>query len=179
MLYPLIFPLQLTAAFVVGTCVVLGVVLALKRVNAVKGVVAVIATLVLAPIPVLLATAWVVDMFRYGTFTYATASEITDGHVKLPPSASNITVVKYASGHQARFQVAEQELVAWLSTIPRPQGSAPKYGPEDFSARFAEYGWLPPADIRFLEGPRAANGGGFNVWFSPSAATAWLDAGYW
>ncbi|MBS0266703.1 MAG: hypothetical protein JSS02_32545 [Planctomycetes bacterium] len=125
-----------------------------------------------------------VEFVRNGRFTYQTAIEITDPKVKLPPSATDITLFKYASGHDARFKVSNADLSQWLESNQanrkenRPDGSFGARVP----AHFSKYGWPSNDDENDLEeysGPIAETGAGFDIWYSPKNGTAYLHCGYW
>ena len=135
-------------------------------------------------IPSCVGISLIVEFVRYGRFTYQGAVEITDAKVQLPPSATEITLFKYASGHDARFKVSKEDLSQWLESNQadrsekRPDGTLGASVP----AHFSKYGWPSNADKNDLEkyvGPIAETGAGFVVWYSPKNGIAYLHCGYW
>ncbi len=135
-----------------------------------------------------------IDATRFGEFTYASTAAVDNEFVRdsLPPSATDITVLCAENQHRARFRVKEEALTNWLDEVNEEFRATQRnkleanddLTPEISSAaelarRFGDLGWEPPQDCLKLEGPRAANGAGFDVWYSPSRHEAYLWAAYW
>ena len=120
------------------------------------------------------------DLVRHGRFWYQTAREIADSRVRLPPSATEITVFKYGSGHDARFTVSNDDLMEWLHNNQAERNHS-KFG-LFIPAHFSKYGWPSGDDKVGMEeytGPHAPNGAGFSVWYSRKNGIAYLHAGFW
>lgn len=130
----------------------------------------------------------VVDLVRFGKFSYDSATQVKDRHVRIPASATQITLFKWHAGHDARFAISNDDLMEWLQDYHVERDSS-KIS-LDFNARdrldlpmhFRERGW--PAsehmeDLKKYNGPRAQNGGGFDVWYSRKYRIAYLYGNYW
>jgi hypothetical protein len=131
-----------------------------------------------------------VHSVRYGRFEYAEATSISDRHVEIPPSATNIEVYKSYTGHQARFMVTEEHLNSWLVKVistyegywdgePEMNYNLSELSQTEFDKRFGQFGWTYDPSIYELLGPHAPNGAGFLIWYSPAQQMAYMDAGYW
>jgi hypothetical protein len=147
-------------------------------------------------IPACVGVGTVVNFFRYGEFQYEKPDDIGDKHIHLPPSARNIVVHKYYSGHVAKFSVNHDDMMAWLDIIEakRQHQISPEdektFGPswkqqhEDlqrkwFAGTFGRYGWEYVEGTVMYDGPSARTGAGFDVWYSAETGTAFQIAGYW
>jgi hypothetical protein len=191
MLAPIILPLQLTLLLFAAITVVVvsrgksGE----KRVQ--RFLVCFFAGIILF-VPVLFGVGYLVDSVRYGEFHYADGSKIRDRkYIELPRKATDITVHKYASGHEARFTVSEADLKSWLDEYwrthpwvrkPEVRDNEPEAQPmsaEEFARQFGRHNWEFMSDLKRYPGPTSARGGGFTLWHSPSRNVAYLAAGYW
>jgi hypothetical protein len=135
-------------------------------------------------IPSCLGIELLMDLARHGKFSYRSAGEITDPHVRLPTSATEITVFKYGSGHDVRFSVSNDDLMEWLQNHRAERGD--KRPDSTFGAivpaHFSKYGWPFNDDKEDLEkynGPPAPNGAGFTVWYSRNNGIAYLHRSFW
>lgn len=145
-------------------------------------------------LPLLLAVGFVVDAFRYGEFTYASAAEIGDPNVEIPATATDITLYKSASGHTVRFQVDQELLLRWMDSVAQKRreytsdNTAFVRDAEEpdlefrrylFDTAFGHYDWPMPADVVRYQGWRSGRGGGYDVWYSPATRTGFIAAAYW
>lgn len=134
----------------------------------------------------------VIDSQRFGIFEYSTFADVKDFRVEryLPPAARDITLNKYGQGFRARFTISQAELDAELNAAWKEYGdrSATKRGglrtqnPVSASSHeynFGELDWPYISDMKEHHGPRAANGAGFTLWYSPSMEIAYERADYW
>ncbi len=108
----------------------------------------------------------------------------------MPETAKDITVEQRSQGFRAKFKIDKQKLNDWLdqywerygkhASEPRSPVEEPQpIKPEEFEFQFADLGWPPISDAVEYEGPRAANGAGFTIWYSESQGVAYQHAGYW
>ena len=150
------------------------------------------AAAVVSFIPILMIVGEIVDSRRYGQFQFERAAEVGDPYVRLPDSATGITLHKYASGHEVRFTVDPPALANWMESVaqsrrdesgkPTPFQESPTdwdRGATRFQNAFGRHGWTMPDDIVRYDGWRSPRGGGFDVWYSPSAQEGYIRAGYW
>lgn len=184
MCYPFVLPAQVTFLLLVLSVIV--AILVAPKAGARRWAAGVATGLVgvVLFVPTCIGVGFALDPIRYGEFHYATAKDARDRHGWLPPQAVDITYHAFASGHEAKFTIDEQDLLEWLRSFPSPAGerlpsSAQDAVAEDFNGPLGLLGWTPPRDTKVIMGPRAANGAGFTIWYSPSERVAYLSAGYW
>ncbi|MCH8514460.1 MAG: hypothetical protein LAT83_22785 [Kiritimatiellae bacterium] len=149
-----------------------------------------IACLAFIPSCALIAT--ILDTQRFGVFEYASFDATNDFRVHryLPPSARDITVHKYASGHRAKYTIEEEALRAFLDDLWRSGGNrsavfrdelrdgAPA-AEDEVASIFEDLGWPDFGEAIRLTGPIADNGAGATYFYNQSTRTAYHDAGYW
>ena len=147
------------------------------------------AAAVLAFVPFCLGINVVSDAVRFGESRHATADGVDAPEVArwLPPAATEIDVHRYATGFEARYAIGGDDLRAWVDAERArwggnaaderrpPEPAASPYGGPLF--RWAD--WPTPDDLIWFDGPHAANGAGFTIWYSPSEGRAYQTAGYW
>lgn len=193
MLAPLILPLQINCVVVALITLAAAVLWDRQAKRAVSAVALGFLTGFILFIPSLFVVGAVVDAWRYGKFEYASGAEIRDRYVEIPESATNVTLHKYASGHEVRFQVDEVTLLAWMDFVTKKRGDFSKATPfereeqstsGDFSQhewerRFGRRHWARPADIVRYKGWHSGRGAGFDVWYSAESQTAYISASYW
>lgn len=192
MLWPLILPFKITAAVIAAVIAILT--LAAPRFKWRRRPVFFYSFIVgiVAFVPSFAGITSVIDMQRFGTFEHGTFADVEDFRVEryLPPAARDITLNKYGQGFRARFTISQAELDAELNAAWREYGyrSATKRGglrtqnPVSVSSHehnFGELDWPYIPDMKEYHGPRAANGAGFTLWYSPSTETAYERADYW
>ena len=107
----------------------------------------------------------------------------------MPKNASDITMHKYPSGHEVKFQTTKVELEDWMSRMhkrhleysndTKPFTIDPDVTPVTFDSYFSRHNWPYPKDATMYRGPFGADGSGFNVWYSNDEQTAYISAGYW
>ena len=140
----------------------------------------------LGSLPILFGVGAIIDSIRYGEFNFENADRLNDGYVELPTDATNITLHKYASGHELKFSTNRQSLEKWMEdwvdrlskfTDATPFELGGSVG--RFSDRFGQHGWKRPSDTVVYRGWRSGRGGGFDVWYSEREKTAFISAGYW
>ncbi|MDZ4686148.1 MAG: hypothetical protein SH850_13865 [Planctomycetaceae bacterium] len=194
MFAPMILPLQLTCVLIVILFVVI-VVSPLGRSTRRQRIGWFLLGSPFLFIAAILIVGFLVDAVRYRTFQYAQAADIRDPYVRLPKSATNVTVNKYASGHEARFSVTKAELLSWFDeewkrvcVYSQPRNNADyQAGHPEASAqtghtldpRFETLGWEPLPDVVYFCGPVSGRGGGFTVYYSESRQLAYLRHAYW
>ena len=141
-------------------------------------------------IPILFLVGAIVDSFRYGKFLHPDASKLNDGYVQLPADATEITLHKYASGHELKFTTNKIALETWMDSITEKRRRYTDATPfvldqpsdnqsQEFADDFRRHGWKYPNDAVKYRGWRSARGGGFDVWYSESEHLAFIRAGYW
>ena len=150
-------------------------------------------------IPLCLGVGLLCDAVRFGEFHYATAAEVDTPRIALwlPPAATDLTVDAFNSGFRARYAVDRAELDAWLDELWENSGRAEERKPDGgltlredgfmndevrasrIAADFAGTAFVIPADAVRYEGPYAARGAGFLLWYSPSEGRVWQRASYW
>jgi hypothetical protein len=187
MCYPFLLPAQVTAILLGGLVILAATFAPLVRIRRWRVALAAGLIAIVLFVPTCVGVGFALDSVRYGDFHFDRADEVWDDHVRLPPQAVDITYHKFASGHYARFTVDEWDLREWLRTFPPPSGDGAPSGPtsaSDFEFAFSNVAWTAPSDVaagrgrRYL-GPRASNGAGFDVWYSPETREAFVSAGYW
>ena len=149
-------------------------------------------------IPSCVGVGTVVDMFRYGRFDYAQATDIpADGYVEQPDAATKITLYRFYSGHKARFTIETTSLKKWVderraqrpelnnTEEPTPAKSFPQE-PEIlavnrrlFDIRFRDTGWTYNPLMQEYSAILAADGAGFHLWHLPDTGETYLWASYW
>lgn len=133
-----------------------------------------------------------IDSRRFGVFSHATFNDVQDLHVTryLPPTARDIIVEKERMGFRAQYKITEPDLEAyiddlWLKYGDRSNASRavmehePFGEPEMHPDEYSDLGWPVLPDAKLYHSPRAGNGAGFIIWFSPSQGIAYERAGYW
>ena len=188
MFWSLVLPFQITAA-VLAACAAAAVLLAPRvKVKRWQATLAASAAAVLGFVPLCLGINVVCGAVRFGELRHDTAAEVGSPEVArwLPPAARGIDLHKDATGFEARYAIGEDELLAWLDAEWARWGdrAAVEREPVDFSPSdgapyFRRTGRATPPDAYALDGPHAANGAGFTVWYSRSAGRAYQEAGYW
>jgi hypothetical protein len=134
-----------------------------------------------------------VDAGRFGGFAYPNKAAIK--HYKIaywmPAKARDITVYSNAMGHVARFRIDPNSFIEWLNEERKRNGDGAVFLPgkgkvgsektsfDMFELHFRNTGWDYPDDNIEFQGPRAANGAGFTVYYSPKQGYVYLSAGYW
>jgi len=146
----------------------------------------------LAFIPCFIIVGMIVDQFRFGEFHHATYADVGDFRIYryLPLSAKKITLHKFASGHNAKYSIAETELATYVddawekyghhSSIPRKK--AKRGEPDQFSSSkifLKQNGWSLSVDSVVYEIPYAANGAGATYYYDRATGTAYHEGGYW
>lgn len=127
----------------------------------------------------------------FGVFSHPDAASVgrTPAVYFLPPTARNIVIEQRQAGFSAKFQIDKPSLDAWFegvwqrhapSVIERkPVAEIGPHGFDTFDLEFRSLGFTRPNDALRYFGPRAENGAGFNLWYSPSEGVAYETAGYW
>lgn len=153
-----------------------------------RPILASLAACLLLGIPMLFLVGSIVDSIRYGEFYHPDAAQLNDGYVELPKDATDITLHKYASGHELKFTTNKASLEEWMAdqrleysdaTSFQLEDSRPDFQAEEFSLRFGELGWSFPVDAVVYRGWRSGRGGGFDVWFSETQQSACISGSYW
>lgn len=192
MLWPLVLPLQITCC-ILAVVIAAGTVVApsLKRSRRKTFVVLTIVSFVLF-IPSCAGVTAIVDAYRFGTFQYSAFGDLQDFRVEryIPKVARNITVNKYAMGHEAKYSIAESELKSYLdqlwdtygknSAIPRDQLNDGAVASADkLKAEFAGLNWPLLENAVELHSPVEGDGGGATYYFDKESSVVYHRAGYW
>lgn len=192
MFWPIVLPIQITF----GVClVVFVVVLLVSKKQGWKSNRAFLRTtllLSLAFMPSCGVVMSVLDQYRFGVFEYANFQSIDDFRIEryLPEPATEITLEKNAQGYRSKFKISKSDLNHWFeqqwqqnyeqSVVSRTEiDETAIVDTEEFDLWFGGLGWSPLSEAVVYEGPRAANGSGFTIWYSESTVTAYQHAGYW
>lgn len=195
MLWPLILPLQITAALL-AAAISAATALA-PRLKRKRGPVFMLTTLagLVAFVPSLYVVQWIVDSQRFGTFHYDGYAEVQDFRVEryLPPAATDITLYKRygGNGYVARYHISADDLQSYvdglwdefgdLSAIPRDELDAdgqPVAG-GSVDRPFNELGWATLRDAIQFYSPVEDDGGGAAYFFDRQSGIVYQDAGYW
>jgi len=200
MFAPVVMPFQITAA--IFAIVLVAVCLYFRHPKAV--VLSILAAMILF-IPSCTGVMLVVDLFRYGRFDYASATDIPDdGYIDIPSTAANIVLYRNGAGHWARFTVATDDLLRWIAEMRslRPDlndtsehddrlADGLAHLPESvrtetlelksqmFADRFPDTGWEYDPAMNEYRVWRSDRGGGYTIWHIPDSDVAYLSAGYW
>lgn len=132
----------------------------------------------------------VVDSIRYGEFHHLDATRLNDGYVQLPVDATEITLHKYASGHEMKFKTTGTSLESWMTELTKQRQAYSNATPfkldvrsdfdaEEFENHFGEHGWRYPDDAVVYRGWRSGRGAGFDIWYSDREQSAYIRAAYW
>ncbi len=191
-------PLQIAISPVLVCCCIVLVASWVASKNFVKALaVSIIASIVIFLV-VFIAILKPVDSGRFGGFAYPNKAAITHYKVAywMPAKARDITVYSNAMGHVARFRIDKDSFIEWLNEERERGGEGPvvwsensnlanqnigfeKLTIESFELYFRKTGWEYPDDNIEFQGPRASNGAGFTVYYSPKQGYVYLWAGYW
>lgn len=194
MLWPFVLPFQITVALMIALIIGLFWFGKRRKWQAGNSDIAAICLPPLLFIPSCVATTYVVDFFRFGTFHYPDHDAIDDFRVEryMPPAATDITVFKHYSGngYRARFTISQQDFDAWhgefwdkygeYSNMDRAEDDGKAASdPDNFHRWFGEFNWSLPTDAVSYRSPGASNGAHYNVEYSPTQQVAFLTSCYW
>lgn len=192
MLWPIILPMKITFYTMLTLIILLTLAAPLARMRRVPVFLGGLLVALVAFVPSCAVLMKTMDARRFGTFDYKTFEEVQDIRVEryLPPVARDIALNKYAAGFKAKFTVSRAEIDAYMDDVWSRYGdrSVSKrssistielMNPEFHAMHFGQLGWAFQNDMVQFEGPRASNGAGFTLWFSPSKNVAYQMAGYW
>ena len=194
MLWPFVLPFEITIALMIALVACLFWLGKRRKWQAGNSAIAAICLPPLLFIPSCVATTYVVDLFRFGTFHYSDYESIDDLRVEryMPPTATDITVYKHSSGngYRARFTISQQDFDAWhdqfwdrygeYSNMRRPDNDGKAASdPDNFQRLFGEFNWSLPTDAVNYQSPVAGNGAHYDIAYSPSQEVAFLTSCYW
>jgi hypothetical protein len=128
------------------------------------------------------------DESRFGQFAYDDASQVTDAKLLtwLPAAATEIEAELRIEGNRSQFSITQSQMDQWhkevwqaegFPTPPLPREARDAMG--DFEKYFQGLGWQPPEDLVIYEGPRAEDGAGSMIWYSPALQRAYQNCAYW
>ena len=192
MFWPLVLPFQITVVPMIVLAI--GVFWLGKRRKWQVGSRAIAAILLpsLLFIPSCVATTYIVDHFRFGTFHYDDYAEINDFRVEryMPPTATDITVFKHygGNGYRARFTISQQDFDVWHRNFWQRYGKySPRHendgqaasDPDEYQRWFGQFNWSLPDDAVNYQSPVAANGAHYDVEYSSAQQVAFLTSCYW
>ncbi|MCA9135491.1 MAG: hypothetical protein KDB00_01995 [Planctomycetales bacterium] len=134
----------------------------------------------------------IIDAQRFGLFHYSSYEEVNDFRIGryLPPTARQIELQKYASGHRAMYSISKQELTTYLDGLWKTHGDRSASSRdelddgelvsiESYRYEFDGLGWqLPERAVKFYS-PIQSDGGGADYYFDPEAEMTYHRAGYW
>ncbi len=129
----------------------------------------------------------------FGESSHATPADISQAHVVrcLPPGATDITLHQELSGHVARYEVSETELLAFLDVLweldagqsaherDEMGGEGEPTKPKRIASRFAAFGWEPLANAVTYHGPSKPSGAMTTYYVDAAAGVVYHDSGYW
>lgn len=143
----------------------------------------------------------VVDNIRFGTFQYASYLDVKDIRVEryLPPTATNVTLKKYSSGHMARYTISESDLKDYVDELWKRNGEHSAISHKDldptpgapagfngipftsaeFESTFLSSEWPTPDNLIELHGPSGASGSGAVYVYDRATQTGYHRASYW
>ncbi|HWL09518.1 MAG TPA: hypothetical protein VNQ76_14005 [Planctomicrobium sp.] len=144
----------------------------------------------------------IVDRFRFGTFQYASFSDVNDFRVEryLPTTAREITLKKFPMGHQAKYSISESELTQYVDGLWKRFGEhsaisgeefyqsqthipaeyhRPLDGPSQFELKFDGLGWKEPEHLIEMHSPVENDGGGAVYFYDRQTQTAYHRGNYW
>ena len=184
---PIVLPVQIT--FFVMIALVIGLPIVFRRFTK-RPVLASIGSCAVLGLPLLFLVGAIVDSIRYGEFHHTHASKLNDGYVQLPTDASDITLHKYASGHELKFKTTRASLESWMEALtekrreysdatPFELEEPSEFDVQEFDNLFGDHAWRFPDDATVYRGWRSGRGAGFDVWYSDTKLTAFIHAGYW
>ena len=192
MLWPIVLPLKITVGLLVGIVAVATASAPLLKWKRTQTFLISTIIAVLAFVPTCVAVKSVVDSHRFGVSDVPEFADVDDARVEryLPPAARSITLDKSPMGYRARFTITQAELDQWLDGVwaqfsqdsivrRRDENLKQKVGREFTGAIFEGLDWKIPDDLFEYEGPIAANGAGFTIWYDAQTETAFQRGGYW
>ncbi len=191
MFWPIVLPFQITVVLVILLVGTLTVVAPRLKWNRVKTFSIASASAFFLFVPACIGIHYIADVFRFGEFHYTSYADVNDFRVErtLPPGARNITLVKYASGFEAKYSISESDLKSFLdllweqfgehSAVERenPDWKVRRYDPMELV--YLSNRWALPLAMIPLSTPRAANGAGATIYYDPVNQIAYHRAGYW
>jgi hypothetical protein len=146
----------------------------------------------LAIVPACNVNSYIIDQFRFGTFTYASYEDILYLHRKeyLPDKAKNILLISDGGGFKAQYEISREDLDAYIEKFLKndKEGFRQLKNFEEvyldierdyFEKKFKAFGWKAPGDLVPIEPVIKGNGAGFSIWHSESEGMAYEVAGYW
>ncbi|WP_442481331.1 hypothetical protein [Aeoliella sp. SH292] len=192
MFWPLVLPIQWTAAILFGLgllAVATAPLLKRKRTATFWWVLLVVA---LAFIPSCTGIMTVLDSVRFGTFQYATFGDVDDVRVEryLPPAATDIRVRKHMQGFDAKFRISESALDRYLESLWDEYGDGSTFSRAEYQESKQRISrshpflddpkeWPPLTNPVEFQSPTAPNGAGFTIWYSKEDGVAYERASYW
>ncbi|HBN77436.1 MAG TPA: hypothetical protein DD473_16845 [Planctomycetaceae bacterium] len=192
MFWPLILPIKIT--IVLLTVFVLFSPLFASFMKWKRGKTFLIVTLlsIFAFIPSCALIATITDHFRFGLFEYESYAEARDPRIQqyLPPAATKISLNKYASGYEAKYEITEPDFHTYLDGLWEQYGQLSAIKREQFSDegshvqaevfdRYQTLNWQPLANALLYHSPIQSDGGGTTYYFDSEAGMVYQRTAYW
>jgi len=192
MFWPLVLPLQITISLLlalVALSTALAPIMKWKRGKVFRMS---LAFACLALIPSCMGLMALIDSRRFGTFQYASGSEVNDPRVErfLPAKAKNISLKTLPGGHFAKYVISKADLMAYLdelwdkdgphSAIARDQlQDGEPVAADSIDHAFADLKWPPLKQPIVFHSPVESDWGGATYYFDATTDTVYHRAGYW
>lgn len=189
MFWSSILPFQITCVLIFVASILAAVYVQRRKLSQVKYGCLILLLAAVGFIPTCMAVDAVIAPFRFGTFTYPTSDAVQDQRIRysFPDNAREITVFKRRNGYAARFQIDQADLDLWYeefisTSLTEYRGQPPKSATLD---DVSDDGMLEPIrkvvtdDWLHYNGPHAADGGGFEIWYNPASKWAVEDNASW
>ncbi|SFJ01174.1 hypothetical protein [Planctomicrobium piriforme] len=199
MLWPLVLPVKITFSLLAVLVTLLTVFRPVRKWNRGKTFVVALLSAGLLLVPSCIGIMGIVDGLRFGTFQYASFSDVNDFRVEryLPTKASDITLNKSSMGHLAKYSISESDLKDYVDQLWKNWGEHSAISRDDlqkqrsetpsaleairsnFELAFRRLRWPAPASLIELHSPVEPDGGGAVYFYDPMTQTGYHKAGYW
>ena len=135
----------------------------------------------------------IVDVIRFGDFSYASYDDIPDFRSQryLPTGATDIQMRKHYNGYFARYRLSSEDFNSYLDELWQKYGeySAVERGEmhdddesvdqKSFDRTFRGLGWDCPADANVYHSPSEGDGGGATYYVDTVSDLVFQRTGFW